>query len=264
VACALWMTDVAYKMYKASGWTDLGKIPHRVLIASPRGVLRSAATTKRRIKTLALLPLMALMSTYTSLRALPMVRGTTLVETDQFDERVEEIWRESSPHYTVIGHRDLKSLRWRFDQCPFARHYRRYYLLSGTRPVGYLVVRPTLWRRVPALKVVDYLAPPATVPVLLAHTLGLARRQSAALVDITTRNHPANRGLASSGFLLADRFKNDDRPEVRFMISIEEGDPLKQAATTPDAWFVTAADGDMDLMEFAQRPTGQPVAETQG
>jgi GNAT superfamily N-acetyltransferase len=256
VACALWMSDAAYRLYQRSGWIDLGEVPHRVLFVSPLGVLRNVATTKRRIATLAVLPVAAMMCAYVAVRARLRVRGTRLVETDAFDERADEIWSEASSSYAVIAHRDLQSLRWRFDECPYARHYRRFYLFRGARPVGYLVVRPGRSRRVPILKVVDYLAPPATVPVLLAHTVRLARRQSAALVEITTRDRLTSRRLTRLGFMPVEKVERwrGETTGVRFMVSVEDDDPIREIVTTPGAWFVTTADGDLDLAEFSQEP----------
>jgi GNAT superfamily N-acetyltransferase len=257
VACALWMTDAAYRLYQRSGWIDLGLIPRRVLLVSPVGILRGMATAKRRIAMSALLPFAAVIGAYATVAARLLTRGTRLVETDAFDERADEVWRVASSFYSVIAYRDSTSLRWRFDQCPHAHRYRRFYLLDDeARPIGYIVVRAARWRGVSALKVVDYLAPPETVPALLAHTVGLARRTSASLVEITTRNNLAGRGLTRCGFMPVDRVERqrDEAAGVRFMVSADDGDPRRETIVTPDAWFVTASDGDVDLVDIAQAP----------
>ena len=262
VACALWMTEPAYKMYQRASWTGLGELTRRVLLVSPGGVLRSMATTKRRITMSALLPVASLMSACTRLGALATARRTRLVSTDAFDERSDEIWREVSPFYRVIARRDLESLRWRFDECPYAQHYERFYLLNGERPVGYIIVRMARWRNVLTLKVVDYLASPAKVLVLMAHTLKLARTHSAVVVEITTRNDACDRRLTWAGFLPVDKTRpRDDLRGIPFMVSVQRDDPLADIVTTADAWFMTSADGDMDLIEFSEKRDDSPGVE---
>jgi hypothetical protein len=259
VACALSMTEPAYKMYRRAGWADLGEVTRRVLLVSPRGVLRSMATTKRRIAVSAVLPVASLISACTTLGALARARRTRLVGTDAFDERSDEVWHDVSPFYQMIARRDLESLRWRFDECPYAQHYERFYLLSGERPVGYIVVRMARWRSLLTLKVVDYLAPPAMVPVLMAHTLKLAKTHSAVAVEVTTRNGTCDRRLAWSGFVPFDKIKpRDDLRGAQFMVSVQRDDPLADIITTADAWFMTSADGDLDLVEFAEKRDDSP------
>jgi hypothetical protein len=48
--------------------------------------------------------------------------------------------------------------------------------------------------------------------------------------------------------------QRDEAAGVRFMVSADDGDPRRETIVTPDAWFVTASDGDVDLVDIAQAP----------
>ena len=257
VAVALGITAAALRMYAWAGWVDLGSLWRRVFVVRPPARWRSRPSAKSRARMMAVFPVAAALSAYTVLRSWVLARKTQLVPADRFDDRSDVIWREAAPSYPVIACRDQPSLRWRFDECPDAERYQRFYLLADEHPIGYFVVREAQWRRMRTLKVVDYLAPPALVPVLFARAVGLARAQGFTLVEAMTRNVASDKALKAMGLLHVERIERRVQADsgMRMMLSVAGDDPVKGRLADPRAWFVTSADADLDLLDLAKHGT---------
>ena len=127
--------------------------------------------------------------------------------------------------------------------------------MRAGRPLGYVVVRVKPWRGQPALRIVDYLAHPRRVGALFAHCILLARNEGHAMIEVLTLNPAARRQIRSLGFL-----RSRPRPPARFMVAVDEDDPLRDLIMDPQRWFITAADGDEELVDRRRtQPRGRPV-----
>ena len=236
VACSFLMTDDALKMYMRTGWEEIGEIPRYVLplrsdalpYSGPLGSVAGAAMTMSR----------ALLRSASRVR----VSGTRLEEIPAFDERADLIWRRNLGSYPVMARRASVDLEWRFDTGRHARLYRRFYLLRGSVPVGYLVVRDRPWRGTNALRVVDYLAEPRLVGALMTHAVLLASRSGHALIEVTTQNRRAARAIRSTGL-----WPSKPTPRPRFMLHCSPDDDLRGTLSSFDNWLITSADGDEEI-----------------
>ena len=251
VTIALGVSDEARRLYLRAGWVDLGEVPRTILVVQPLRAIKSRTGWRGRTMVGCLMVAVGPGFAYRLVSAHRMVRGTRIEEISGFDERSETIWQQSRPFYKVLTRRDYAALRWRFDTFPHALQYRRFYVLRGEHPVGYLVVRPAHWWRLASLRIVDYLAPPELAPVLLAHACQVARRESIPIVEVRSRNQPAAGHIARHGYGYGIVPRLEVRigrwPGIRLMAYAADDDPVRAMVATPGAWFVTSADSDLDL-----------------
>jgi hypothetical protein len=82
----------------------------------------------------------------------------------------------------VLVKRDLRSLRWRFDEFPGRTAYERYFLMHRSQPIGYAVIRTDSWRGHPVVRVVDYLSERRWLRPLLALVIDAMREKGVAAV----------------------------------------------------------------------------------
>ncbi|HXY93532.1 MAG TPA: hypothetical protein VEP49_13715 [Acidimicrobiia bacterium] len=259
VSCAIWMTDEMHRLYERAGWIDLGSVPRFVAVARASAVARSLESPARRAGAAAAVPFVAAGSLAAVSVGRARAPSTRLVEVARFDDRADAVWTRACVDYGVLARRDAASLRWRFDESPFAGRYRRFYLLHGEDAVGYAVLRATRWRQAASLRVVDYLAPRRFVSPLLTSCLVLARRdRSTAFVDLLTRNDRSRRELLALGFLPAERLPwfRDHAVAMRLMVAVGEDDPLRGALGDAGSWFVTGGEADVDLVEMQLEAMG--------
>ena len=249
---ALGITEDAIQMYRRLGWTDLGTLDRRLYVAHPMKVLQYQGSTQRRAFLALLAPFIALLSSFTSVLARIHRGGTRLVEQPHFDERVDELWSRVSASYGAIAVRDYRNLHWRFDQCPRADVYRRFYLERRRSIRGYVVLRDSRWRGLKTLKIVDYLATPRDVVSMFAHAIRIAKQSDHVFVEVTSRDEPSRRKLAMTG-LARVRARGAFRGRssgFRCMISVGSGGMAAATATTPWSWFLTSADSDLEFFDL--------------
>lgn len=255
VSIALGLSEEARRMYVGTGWFDLGKVTRAIVAVRPLRAIMAGTGSRRQAMLGCLWPAAEAVYAYGVAQGRRLTRRTRAEEVRGFNERSEIIWRESSPYYDVLARRDRATLRWRFDECPQAHAYRRFYVLRGEHPVGYLVVRSAQCWGMPSLRIVDYLSPPPLLPVLLAHACQLARKDSVALVEARSRNAPAARYAARNGYGYGYGFRSLPRLEARvegwpgitMMAYASDDDPARASVSEPGSWFLTSADSDVDL-----------------
>ncbi|HLI73252.1 MAG TPA: hypothetical protein VKU86_05180 [Acidimicrobiales bacterium] len=160
---------------------------------------------------------------------------------DEFDDRVDEIWRRVAPSYQILSVRDTTWLRWRFDDSPKRLSYRRFYIVRDHQLAGYVVLRPTTWRDSPALSIVDYLVSPRDLAATMERVARLARAENVVALLCNTLNPQARRALRSVGFL---RRRNQG---FRFVVFTPDEDEVTTMMRDPSRWFLTSADSDIEM-----------------
>lgn len=247
---AFGLTVDSYRAFQRAGWTDLGLVPvfvrplRLVKMVEQRPTLRGA----KRLCAVALQPLLAAGNAVNRV----FRRGYGFERIDQFDERVESIWKSASTSYQILSTRNFESLQWRFDH-PFVRDkYERFYLTRRGLPSGYAVLRSTDVHGVAAGEIVDFLVVPSELRALLAFCIEHFRRTEAAAVYC--RATPRMMGpAAATGFLRRGS-------TVRLMVRIDPRSSVNRAAAADISnWFVTTADSDRDHA-LAIQPTKSPIA----
>lgn len=161
----------------------------------------------------------------------------------EFDARSDIVWRKVSSSYEVVSRRDLRWLRWRFDQSPEKHQYRRYYLTENNDLRGHLVLRPIKWHGLLGLDIVDYLAAPGDLPALFAWAIDVARREGAAVLRCTTINAKGLWPLRTLGF-------TGRSSDTRFVIRIPDSVNEREMVLDPASWFLTPADSDLEFCLF--------------
>ncbi len=238
VVCALGLSEDAYKFAARQGITPLTSMPLYLWAGDVRKFangLEWAGSTARMVGSLLRGPawLTARICRFRS-------RTVDLLPIERFDGRVDAVWERVSPIYPIISRRDFVSVSWRFDRCPYADQYRRYYLMENDSVIGYVVLRSTRWHDQQALAIVDYLSAPRRVSALFASVALLARRERVATLLCWSLNHRAHLRLTSLGFIR----RRHGHPFIAVVPL--EGDPVSQTISDPDSWFLTAADSDVD------------------
>jgi len=241
ITCSLGVTSSAQRMYLRSGWMDLGSVP---LYVRPLDVSRmlSGRGIEHRIAHLAGKAAEPLVRLADAAWGAYVRRGGYMMRpVARFDERVDALWAEVCGRYPAIARRDLSSRRWRFDACPLRQRYHKLYLLEGDRLRGYAVARLEVAHGSLAGTIVDYLSAPEWLMPLFAGCVEYLRSTGAAAVRCATLNCRAGRRLHALGFV---KRKN----ESRFMVRLRQTDPfLSELVGDARNWFLTMADGDMDL-----------------
>ena len=247
------LSEKGFATYSRGGWTDLGIVPAYFRPLDAKRTL-AVAPVPAKLRKLAPVAGPALRVADEIAAGATRATGARLVPVDRFDERVDQVWADASPHYPVLARRDLAALSWRVDQRPDASGLRRYYLVRGGRTVGYVVLRPTTWSDEAVVVVVDYLAPPRWVAPLLLAAGQAARREGAVTMLAKTRNEQADRWLRATGFVR--REQATDSP-IRFMVHCTDDDPVVcELVSRPENWFVTSTDSDLEYATVAPAAEG--------
>jgi len=229
-------------IYVTDGWTEVGSVPVYLRPVDARALLLTAPSMAR-LRPLAPVVGLGVRAVDLALGGLRRALGLKLVPVDRFDDRVDEVWERSAPHYDVLSRRDRTAVAWSFDQRPDADAHRRHYLVRGSKTLGYVVLRETQHWGGKTMAVVDYLAPPRWVPPLLTLAAHEARRQGAFAMMCRTLCAPADRVLRLSGF---SRRGLDVSSPLRMFVHCPDGDDAVQASVGRSGdWFLTAADADL-------------------
>jgi GNAT superfamily N-acetyltransferase len=239
----LYASEHGLPAFLKAGCVDLGPMPVYRRPLDPKRALqmpRVPAALRRLAPVLAA----ALRLADAVAAAATRLAGARLVPVDAFDERSDQVWEATAPAYPVLARRDLAALRWKIDQRPDRGQLSCYYLERRGRPIGYVVVRPTLSSGVRTAVVVDYLAPPRWVATLLLAAGRAAAADGAAAMSVRTRNRWADRSLRWAGFL---RRSAEGEYPIHHLMHCADGDEAVAAQVLDaDSWFLTAGDGDLE------------------
>ena len=238
VLLGLAMSEGARRAFLRRGWIDQGLLPVFVRPLDPAACAQTAHAPRFLTK---LTPKLATRGSAHAAGAL--LRGltsTVLEPITAFDERADAVWTYASKDYNVLVKRDFEYLRWRFDEMPGHTGYQRYYLKRRGEVVGYAVTRLEPWRGSIVGRLIDYLAPKASLWPLLALVIRELNSREVAAVFVEQLHEDAQRVLRMLGCFRAPA-------ATRFIFNARgNAAPLQSALSSADAWFVNLADSDRD------------------
>jgi len=239
------VSDAAFKAYMKAGWINVGALSTYIFPMDARRCVE-ASSVQGRLATAAGLAGPLLHAAAATFHQTARLTGARMEETAAFDERSDTIWRMASPHYPVMAMRDLSYLRWRFDAIPCASAYRRFYLMKGSTPLGYMVLRRETWRKEPCMAIVDYLCEPKWLWVMLAHALRIAREDEVTAVICRTLNTRSARTFMTLGLVRAP--ENWGFP-VRVMAHVgAAAEAHRPLVADSRNWLLTMGDGDASFL----------------
>jgi hypothetical protein len=171
--------------------------------------------------------------------------GVEVFRLESFDDRIDALWERVSREHQVIGIRDSDHLNWRFNSRPDAA-YQCIAAARGKTLLGYLIYRiveqdDALWGYI-----VDFLAegdPKGVFALLLRHAEERMIGERVKSIVCSTAKASFRRVLRQAGFY----------PAVfgspTFTIAgVTEPEPHLEAFADLPNWFVTMADGDLDMV----------------
>jgi hypothetical protein len=171
-------------------------------------------------------------------------RGGKVVRLDTFDDRVDALWgRARRPNKAMII-RDQRYLKWRYRDRPDAE-YLMYGYARGAELDAYLVARLGIYENVRWGYLVDFLAPEDSRGVLrplIDEAVNQLRRDGAAGVLCHVNDKMTRAELFRRGF-----FPLPQRNPVLFGPFFTRPTELKDKFVSPDSWYVTRGDGDLEL-----------------
>ncbi|HHS84030.1 MAG TPA: hypothetical protein ENK38_03775 [Gammaproteobacteria bacterium] len=245
VTTAIGITEVARKAHCRAGWLDLGTIPLYARPISTEGVQAGfpTSTLQGRLAVLFVWPLLRLLENVWLFYV--RLRGIRLEPIKKFDERVDAVWERIRSYYPILGRRDLKSLRWRFDAAPQPERYHKYYLYQGPRLRGYAVICYGKRGDRPAAVLTDFLCPPDLQKALFALCVTASRSKGANDLHCAVLSpHITTADMTMVGFLPLPH-------RSRFMAFTDKiRGPSRALLADPKKWFITMASSDMEWMYF--------------
>jgi hypothetical protein len=196
----------------------------------PRSVVKMMAAGANRALNLLATPL-----------AMP---GVEVFRLESFDARIDDLWERVSCEHRVIGIRDSDHLNWRFNSRPDAA-YHCIAAARGNTLLGYLIYRIIEQDAARWGYIVDFLAdgdPKGVFALLLRHA---ERMLGAGVKSIvcSTAKAPFRRVLRQAGFYPAVL-----GPPTFMIAGITQPEPHLNAYADLPNWFVTMADGDLDMV----------------
>jgi hypothetical protein len=172
------------------------------------------------------------------------VPNVTIERTDTFDERFDALWRRVCQDYPVMIVRDQRYLSWRFLTRPDAV----YTVLTATRGgdlLGYLVVRSADRAGERWGYLVDFLVEgksPELLSMLIRRGVECLRQDGVKAISCRAVVPPYRRPLYALGFLPL-RWG----PRGYIGAYVRALDPAYLVFRNVRSWFVTMADGDLEL-----------------
>ena len=250
ILLGLGMSASAVRAYSRAGWSDMGRLPFFVRPLDARACSQ-ALGKGARLASVAPDLLVAGSARFMA----GIARGISrcaLEPISAFDDRADAAWAASGIDYHVLVKRDFTSLRWRFDEFPEPARYRRYYLMCGSRVIGYAVMRSDRWRGHMVARLVDYLAPRRYLGALFALIVDLGRTTGAVAVFIEQLHADATGSLKSLGCFRVGA-------ATQFMLKAQSGATrVSGVLNQSSAWLVTRGDSDSDLPADEAGPAARP------
>jgi hypothetical protein len=248
VAIGANVSDSAYRLYLRSGWFDVGKLQcfARIvdysrlakLLFSGGGTL---AVTMRALCSTAHLAQESKLRARAALGPAEDRRNSVQAqEVKFFDSRVDQLWNSARQRHVIVVRRDLKYLRWRFDDAPGHAQYRRLYMIQGETIVGYAVLRMRTFHGLPVGIIVDYFSAPEHYNSLLSQCLAAIREGGAVAALCPTLNAAIETPLRRLGFM---RFGQLGNQRLLAYSSLEQ---IRATVAERKNWFVTLGDGDTE------------------
>lgn len=238
IVLGLGVDDAAYNTVRRAGWSDVGSLSEFLRPLDPRALARRRSSSPPMAM---LIPRwLASGSARLAGRLARLRSGVSIAPVASFDERADSVWTSARRDYSVLVKRDLRTLRWRYDEGPYRHLYHRYYFTRRGQPVGYVVMRfeeangNTIGRVVDYLVVRRYLAP------ALALVVSEAARRGAAAAVFAQHLDGCERILRLLGCL---RTRTSHRCVFKAM---DPASPAAAALAESRAWFVTPGDADLD------------------
>jgi hypothetical protein len=245
------MSEGARRAFLRRGWIDQGLLPVFVRPLDPAACAQTAHAPRFLTK---LTPKLATRGSADAAGAfLRHFTSTVLEPISAFDERANAVWMSASRDYNVLIKRDFEYLRWRFDEMPGHTGYQRHYLKRKGEVVGYAVTRLEPWRGSIVGRLIDYLAPKASLWPLLALVIRELNSCKAAAVFVEQLHEDAEHVLRMLGCFRAPA-------TTRFIYNARgNAAPLKNSLSNADTWFVNLADSDRD-----HAAAYHPISERRG
>ena len=234
VTMATEVSDTAKQAFDRAGWLDLGITPRYV---RPIDIAAVISGKQRNLPPwLVAIGNRTLGATDVALGALFRALRYRLQEVQRFDRRADEIWRDASPHYSVIGRRNADWLNWRFAEFPVDGYYQLYYLMRGSQTVGYAVLHVETRDNIERAEIVDFLCPPRVAFPLLVLCAVALRRAGADVIFCIHQPGRLRRAFRLAGYLL----RTTGWP---FMVTSRGLSEHEQALIAePSNWYVTFGD----------------------
>ena len=168
-----------------------------------------------------------------------------LFRLENFDARIDDLWRRASREHSVIAIRDSAYLNWRFNSRPDAS-YVCLAATDGPNLLGYLVYRMVEQDGARWAYIVDFLTegdPAATFALLAARAEELMIRDGAKAIVCFMAKAPFRKALRRAGFY----------PSVFGTRSYLTGaviteDLRLRSFAEIQKWFVSMADGDAEMV----------------
>jgi hypothetical protein len=173
------------------------------------------------------------------------VPGIDVFRLENFDSRIDDLWRRASREHSVIAVRDSAYLNWRFNARPDAT----YVCLAagnGEKILGYLVYRIVEQDGARWAYIVDFLTegdPAATFTPLVARAEELMIRDGAKAIVCFMAKAPFRQALRRAGFYPSVF----GRRSYMTGAVISENIRLHPFAEV-QKWFATMADGDAEMV----------------
>jgi len=238
----LTQNEDAVNIYRRAGWAEIGTVPVYMRPLDPTELSRRAPFAAR-LRRVAPALNVGLRAIDLAVAGAARLAGLRLVPVDAFDDRVDQVWERSAPDYPVLARRDAATVAWYFDQRPEAAEFHRFYLVRGSKVLGYVALRDgDHWGGV-SMSVIDFLAPARWVAPMLTLAGQWARRRGAFALMCRTVCTPADRSLRAAGFL--PRGLTAALPLRMFVHCTVPEEAVRSAVGQPDSWFLTAADADL-------------------
>jgi hypothetical protein len=168
----------------------------------------------------------------------------SVIEIDTPDDDLEQLWNRVRDSHAIIGVRDRRFLNWRFVQRPDSS-YRFLVAMRGSMAIGYLVFRLAEIDGERHGYLVDFLV---QAPAREAFRLLLSRAEErlidagAKVIVCGVASAPYRRALMRSGYL-----PWRTRKAVYLAANLNSADPELRAFVDLPQWFVTMADGDLEM-----------------
>jgi hypothetical protein len=170
--------------------------------------------------------------------------GVRVAEIDSPGAEFDELWTRVSGSHPVIGVRDRRFLNWRFVERPDAS-YRFLAALRDSKTIGYLIFRIAEVDGARWGYIVDFLVDDLSVGVfhlLLDHAEVCLRQAGAKVIVCAAVSSPYRRAMMRRGFL-----PSRARRAAYLSTDLNSADAELQVFADLTRWFVTMADGDLEM-----------------
>lgn len=231
------VSEAAQKSFVRGGWVGLGNLARW---ARPvRGELARTRMPSHLAPLLA--PAVGLAANAVSLVSRARAIGRKLAEISEFDERADHVWRTCAPRWPIVARRDRAWLAWRWTSCPERRGATAFMMTKNGDPHAWIVMRVEDERGLRAGHILDFFCAPEDLDALLALAVAELRARDVDVVYCALRVPGSSAALAANGFL-----RRDSGFALMTFAPASIDERTRALVASPDAWFVTTGDSDLD------------------